>query len=433
MSTAGPDGFPLAPDDRLYAAHVRLGEFLIADRSRDPDRTPIDGAAWKKLPKRQIVDLVEAILRRLTSLWARDREIGDGHLSRRRLIDLLRLLYRMKLPLGDADLRMMLDLTAPLLDRIGPEGPVEYVMAYLRDGDLTRELAQSLRAFDTHFRRETGTSASLQTIRQNLHVLLWLDEWEPLDPARCWSEVVRRDLRTMEGERRVHWRRLLTHIRGNAPVRMPASWASDGERRLAAVGLEDFCDQLAIWFAPFRSGQPLPLSVAGSHVLKGLIWYAALTRDQDAKTTALGLLDVTWKQKRNADKSMVALEVLGISTEDLRARRLLAPERAAAPSLLERFLKARLVTPIDHMVAEEDGDLIVVQGELHFYRLFKSSCRIERATDNAVLELDWHALPDGWRTGIARACDSEAQLRLRGLLLMQDASYGRYFRLVPAP
>jgi hypothetical protein len=30
----------------------------------------------------------------------------------------------------------------------------------------------------------------------------------------------------MSGERRDRWRRLLTQIRGNAPQRMPASWAT---------------------------------------------------------------------------------------------------------------------------------------------------------------------------------------------------------------
>src|SRR5215471_10195465 len=424
MNATGPDGFPAAEGDRLHAAQLRLGEFLSADRARDRDRASLDAGPWKKLPKRQVVDLVEAILRRYTWLCDHDREVPDGHVSRRGLIDLLRVFYRMKLPLGEADLRMMLDLTGPLLDRIGPEGPVEYVMGYLQEGELTQPLAASLRAFEGHFRSKAGTGASLQTIGQSLHVLLWLDEWAPLEPSRCWSEAIRRDFRAMTGERRAKWRHLLTHIRGNAPVRMPAGWASGAEAHLAAVGLDDFRDQLSIWFAPFRSDQPLPLSVAGSHVLKGLIWYAALTRDEAVKTTALGLLDVKWKQKRNTEKSMVALEALGISKEDLRARQLLPRERAAAPTLLERFLSARLATSIDRMVAEEDGDLIIVQGDLHYYRLFKSTRRIERATDGAAIELDWHALPDAWRAAIGLECDSEEQLRLRGLLLMQDATCG---------
>jgi hypothetical protein len=97
----------------------------------------------------------------------------------------------------------------------------------------------------------------MQSLRQCLHMLLWLDEFEPLDPARCWSECVRRDSRAMTGDHRVKWRHPLKHLRGNAPVRMPASWAREAERRLAGVGLDDFREQIQVWFSPFRSGDAL--------------------------------------------------------------------------------------------------------------------------------------------------------------------------------
>ena len=90
----------------------------------------------------------------------------------------------------------------------------------------------------------------MQSLRQQLHMLLWLDEWEPLDPARCWSECIRRDFRCFGDGRRVKWRALLKHIRGNAPVRMPAGWRLKAETFLADLGLEDFRDQIHIWFAP---------------------------------------------------------------------------------------------------------------------------------------------------------------------------------------
>jgi hypothetical protein len=51
----------------------------------------------------------------------------------------------------------------------------------------------------------------MQSLRQQLHMLLWLDEWEPLNPARCWSECIRRDLQTFVGERRVKWRTIETY------------------------------------------------------------------------------------------------------------------------------------------------------------------------------------------------------------------------------
>jgi len=260
-------------------------------------------------------------------------------------------------------------------------------------------------------------------------VLLWLDEWERLDPSRCWSECVRRDLRAMTGERQSRWRRLLYHIRGNAPKNMPAGWAREAEALLACVGVQDFKEQFALWWAPFRSGQPLPLSVAGSHVLKGLLWYAALTRDEEVKETALWLLDVKWKQKRNVEKSMVALEVFGITRQELEARQLVKPDRpSAGPGLLERVLKARLSTPANRVVLADDDDLVIVQGDLHYYRLHRSTGRIERATDDAVLELDWHALPDDMRLRVHQTSDSPEQLMLRAHLLMHDSAYGPYFR-----
>ena len=430
-TTNGPDGFPISPSDRIVAAHLRLNDFLIADTPRDPSQTPLDGGSWKKLPKRQIVDQIEAVLRRLAWLFDHDAELANAHIARLRLTQLLRVLYTVKLPCTEADLRMMLDLTTPLLGRIAPDGPLAYVAAYLKGEDLTPELCQRLREFASHLREEMSCGqASMQSIRQTLHVVLWLDEWEPLDPARCWSEIVRRDFRAMVGVRRAAWRRLLKQIRGNAPTRMPAGWVRDAEARLNEVGVADFREQLCVWFAPFCSGQPLPLSVAGSHVLKGLIWYAALTRDEDVKACALGLLDVKWKQKRNVEKSMVALEVFGIEKKDLIARRLINDEPRAARNLIDRFMQSRFVTTADRFVADDDRDVIIVQGDLHFYRLFRSARRIERAGDNAVLELDWHALPDSFRLTISQACDSEEQLRRRGLLLMQDATYGRCFRVV---
>lgn len=428
-SLQGPDGFPSSPSDRLQSAHRLLNEYLL-EEVHDFERFVPD-PKWKKVPKRQAIDLIEAILRRLSWLDEHDRELREAHLARLKLIRLLRVLYTRKLPCTETELRMMLDLTVPLFEMLAPDGPVDYVMEYYKENDLTPELCNSLHNFQENLVQE-GSVMSMQSLRQRLHTLLWMDEWEPLDPSVCWSEGIRRDFRAMTNDRRRHWRRLLKHIRGNAPQRMPDSWARDAGERLALVGVNDFCEQLALWFAPFRSGQPLPLSVAGSHILKGLIWYAAVSRDEQAKETSLWLLDVKWKQKKNMTKSMVALEVFGISKEELLSRNLIKEVRSPPLRILERALESVLEVfkapnPRTHIVDDPDGDLIVVQGQLHFYRLFRSTGRIERATDNAVLELNWPAIPDEFRLQLKRECDSEEQLGLRATLLMYDSIYGNYF------
>jgi hypothetical protein len=424
----GPDGFPIARDDRLRLAHESLSEFLAAEAGCEASHARSDDRRWKKLPKRSAIHHLEAILRRVRWLHEHDAQLPAAHVDRLRLIRLLRILYALKLPCTENDLCTLLDLTAPLLGAIAPNGPVEYVLEFSRTNDVTPALCASMHVFQGALREEgSGGQAALQSVRQMLHVLLWLDEWEPLDPSRCWSECVRRDLRAMTGERQHHWRRLLAHIRGNAPVRMPASWAREAEERLARVGLDDFKDQFAIWWAPFRSGQPLPLSVAGSHVLKGLLWYASLTRDVAVEEIALWLLDVKWKQKRNVEKSMVALQVFGITRQELEARQLVKPDRPASQSFLEKLLQVRVLRPADRVVASDDGDLIVVQGELHYYRLYRSTGRIERATDDVALELDWHALPDSLRLTIHSTSDSPEQVVLRAHLLMHDSVFGRFF------
>ena len=425
-SLPGPDGFLLSPDDPLHAAQLRLSDYLFAEEQRSPG-APFDAAIWRKLPKRLVPDQVAAVLLRLAWLDQHDAELENAHLARMRLITLLRVLYKFKAPYTESDLCRLLDLTVPLLGRIAPYGPVECVVEYVKSNDLTLALCTSLRHFQSSLREEMSSGqAALQSLRQQMHMLLWLDEWEPLDPARCWSECVRRDFRAFSGERQAKWRSLLKHLRGNAPVRMPAGWAREAEPLLAAVGIEDFREQIHVWFAPFRSGQPLPLSVAGSYVIKCFIWFCAVARDEALKECCLWLLDAKWKQKRNVEKVMVALGEFGITKEDLIARNLIKP-LMPGPGLFEKLQKAAVLMPANHIQMDPDGDLIVVQGQLHFYRLFRSTGRMERVSDGAVMDLNWPAIPDQFRLVLHRECDSPEQLALRAHLLMQDAVFGNYF------
>jgi hypothetical protein len=437
-----------------------LDEYLV---SYNDDR-----ARYKKLPKRQIIELIELILKRYAWLREHDAELPDAHVARLKLVKLLPVLYSVKkLPSTEADLRMMLDLSTPLLNYIPPDGPVDHVMEYIKDNDLTPELCQSLHNFQSNL-REYGSVASMQSLRQRLHTLLFMDEWEPLKPSKCWSEAIRRDFRAMTGERKEHWRSLLKHIRGNAPKRMPDAWAKEAAERLAVVGIDDFNQQLAVWFAPFRSGEALSLSISGSHILKGLVWYVAVSGDETAKQTALWLLDVKWKQKRNMEKAMTALEVLGISEQELLQRQLIAKPAPALPSFdlsevinLGQKMSAALKNP-DEMMAmaqqlfedlqspqtplmekmakdmkfwmstdvmvDHDDNVMIVQGEKNFYRLFLSNGKIERVTDNVELELDWEKLPDDIRMMLRRDDHSPEQLDLVAGFLRRDSVYGKYLR-----
>jgi hypothetical protein len=428
-------------------------------------------AKYKKLPKRQIIELLELIMRRYAWLREHDAELPDAHIARTKLAKLLLVLYSVKkLPCTEADLRMMLDLHTPLLRYIFPEGPVEHVMEYIKENDLTPELCQSLHSFQAKLGKYGTSAASLQTIRQCLFTLLFMDEWDAIEPSKCWSEAIRRDFRAMKGNRKEHWRRLLKHIRGNVHRPLESAWATEASERLAAVGIDDFNKQLAVWFAPFRSGEPLPLSVGGSHVLKGLVLYVAVSGNETAKQTALWLLDVKWKQKRNVEKAVAALEVLGVSRQALMERNLIAkpthdPEKAlrnlAETIQLGRTLSAALQNPDDMISAarkmyeelenpqtplmqkiakdmkfwmttgievDHHDKVMIVHGENHFYRLFLSDGKIERVTDNVELELDWERIPDSFRMRLDREDRSPKQLNLLAEYLRRDSVYGKYFR-----
>jgi hypothetical protein len=191
-------------------------------------------------------------------------------------------------------------------------GPEELVVAYLDSHDLTPELTAELRRFQSELQGAPGgmkyqNQAGYQVALAHVHMLLWHDEDDPLDAARCWSDGVRRDLRAMTGERKAHWRALFRHIRGNAPAKPAKVWLKEAGKQLAAVGREDFRRCVTAWLEPFRTAEPQRLSVAGSHILRGLLWYAALAGDPELAASALALLDTRWKAKRSLDKVMVAL------------------------------------------------------------------------------------------------------------------------------
>ena len=44
----------------------------------------------------------------------------------------------------------------------------------------------------------------------------------------------------MVGERQTRWKSLLRHIKGNAPAKPPKAWLKEAEKRLIAVGQEEF-------------------------------------------------------------------------------------------------------------------------------------------------------------------------------------------------
>jgi len=307
----GPDGFLCVRDDPRFALHSFLNETLREQAKESGDAHATAAAAVKRLSKQlskaQMADLAMAAYERAAWIDEHGGELADAAQWKRRLAAILYHLYALRLPFAASDMCRLIETR----DMTGP--PVGCIVEYFGQNDLTPALCAALRHCREVYTAGIGhkhAHVDVQNELQLLDMLLWHDELDELDLAACWSERVRRDYRAMSGDRRARWQKLLRHIRGDAGSKPPKPWIKEAQKRLAAVGAEDFRATLTDWFACFREPDALRLSVVGSHVLKGLLWYCALARDPAVTAAALPLLDAPWKPKRNLVKVMVALAVL---------------------------------------------------------------------------------------------------------------------------
>src|SRR4051812_7473972 len=310
--TSGPDGFIATSDIGDYSDQALLTEYLH-QRQIDGDAVlaRVLSQVRKQLSKREQVALVRTIHRRIGWIAEHQGELVEPRRWQGFLSQLAYKLYSPKLPFEAEDIAMLLDSHRQhaALWWFGPE---ELLVAFVETHDIPADLAAALRRYQAELKGDPGSKkfqnqSSYQVASQHVHMLLWHDENDALDPSRCWSKAIRGDVRNMTGARRAHWKALLRHVKGNAPAKPPVGWLRKAEQHLTETGHREFFDRFDAWFVPFRSDKPQPLSVAGSHILRGLLRYAALIDDSAIAPMALRLLDAKWKAKRNVEKAMVAL------------------------------------------------------------------------------------------------------------------------------
>ena len=80
-------------------------------------------------------------------------------------------------------------------------------------------------------------------------------------------------------------------------------------------------------------------------------------------------------------------------------------------------------------VVDHDENLMIVPGEKHFYRVFLTTGKIERVTDNVELELNWEIIPDHVRLMFDAKTDLRERCHSLSGFLMHDSVYGKYFRV----
>lgn len=387
----GPDGFVCARNDPRCAHHAVLNDMLCEIATQPAKAHAIAAAAVGRLRKergkQELVALSMTACERV--LWIREHadEIAQATEWARRVWTICYHLYSLRLPFTASEM-------CQLIDTPHAEPPVGRVVEYFHEHGLTPQLCAALRKWREVYRSGIGNGyrhVDVQNELQLLDMMLWHDEWDEVVPAACWSERIRRDFRNMRGERQQAWRALLHHIRGDAGSKPPKLWVKQAENHLAAIGQSDFCATMTDWFGSFRDPEPLRLSIVGSHVLKGLLWYCAVAHDPTVTASALPLLDATWKPKRNLDKVMVALAVLidTMPVEEAWAALLplqsawgasqgrieqLVRKIAAAVGICEEDLRAtRVLKPTPAKPAEKPSvKVLVMAGPLPSAKAFRS-------------------------------------------------------------
>jgi hypothetical protein len=223
---------------------------------------------------------------------------------------------------------------------------------------------------------------------------LWLEDVTPIKTEECWSSIVRADLRSFTGERRKAWLELIVNMTFAVVTKPPAKWTKAAEAAMAAVGPEDFRNQMRRWLKPMDVGKPLRLSTPGRDVLRTLIWDCALCPPDPQLDEALSWIGrATWKSKESRDRlSKIAgplNDVLsashpeGVMTVDKPVPKPYDPQ-AAMDKAMSQVLKSQ---PLGDRI-EIHPDHIFVRGERDHYHIAMDGVITRRSGRKVRVNMD---------------------------------------------
>lgn len=174
-------------------------------------------------------------------------------------------------------------------------------------------LSRSMRAWA----KTVHGGASAQVTRKAIDWLLWFDMEVPVDPKKCWSGLIHSGLRATNPEKRAPWIALLRNVTFAIAEEPTKKWLKPAPKLLAAIDPAEFRERMRAWFAPFETGQPLGITVAGRHILQALFWYAQLAKDPQIDEVLPAFGQAKWKTK--GDRSRTA-RLLPVWIHTLRER-----------------------------------------------------------------------------------------------------------------
>jgi hypothetical protein len=336
----GVDGFPLALDPSLTAFQSRIDRLLGNPAGSPPAGSP-DDSLRHLLPQASASNkeqLLRALQQRIDWLTANTPALD----MRRPSVEwakfsnwnnLLKSLRSALLRAGaGTDRGELLKLL-----REGNHAAFDRAAEHTKQHGYQAEIVEAVRQYhDT-----LHGSVSDQTRRQHVGWWLWLDDVTPIKSEDCWSGIVRADLRGFTGARKKAWMGLIGNMTFAIGSKIPAKWTKAAETALAAVGPEDFANQMRRWLAPMAPAagdKPLRLTTPGRDVLRILVWTCALCPPDPQLDEALAWIGkATWKNKESRDRMMKISEPL---SNILSAR---SPERAW--EALDGLAASKIIAP----------------------------------------------------------------------------------------
>ena len=178
----------------------------------------------------------------------------------------------------------------------GVEEPIKLAEASFTDTSYTPEFFQALR---TYRDRLAGlNSAEVTRVRGEIAIILWRDPKEPLCPRNCLSAGIRDGYFALDSARQNQWSQLLRYVDRTARRRPGQGWTRQACLALNHLGSDAFAQELGQWLK-IPAGQ-VPLSTGGRHVLKTIIWFAALTNSNRLDNLLPRLIDIQYAKPEAA-------------------------------------------------------------------------------------------------------------------------------------
>lgn len=319
-SSAAPDGFALRSDDPYAPEQAAISQVLLEYRQAEEARTRYGRTehgdldtykAIAALDREAQARMIHALAQRLSYLQKqkdtlqRERtgnpiknteysKVYDRHSF---LGGIVAALLRKRLPLGDADLQLLLQWCAENRDANPWDQPISAIVNAIENFAAKSPLSEPLKKLLASFQERLDRLVLSKEYRKpaaRVAALLGRAPKFPMEPGEAWSDAALAYCQALPVEEQAAWIALLEHCADATSSSPSAKWRKAAAELLAEVGREDFKRALLVWFPlvnePRTGGSPL-LFHGGHHemilidphmdLLRGLAWICGLAEDRE--------------------------------------------------------------------------------------------------------------------------------------------------------